>query len=118
MKDDTAKSLSTFIGRARRWSSFLWRFEALLRGFEVPATVEFLGRPILSRHPGTTIILGDGVCLASSPRCNPLGNAQPCVLRTLAAGARVEIGRGVGMSSTVICAARSIVIGEGTICGA
>jgi len=53
----------------------------------------------------------------SSPRCNPLGNFQPCVLRTLGAGARIELAKGVGLSGTVLCAGVEIVIGEGTILG-
>jgi len=32
-------------------------------------------------------------------------------------GARLELGRNVGISGTIICAAKSIVIGEGTIIG-
>lgn len=118
MNDSVAAGLSTFVGRVRRWPSVLWRWEAVLRGFVVHDPVEFLGRPIMVRHPGSTIILGAGCCIASSLRCNPLGNAQPCVIRTLTPDARLAIGPRVGMSSTIICAARSISIGEGTIFGA
>jgi acetyltransferase-like isoleucine patch superfamily enzyme len=39
------------------------------------------------------------------------------VLRTLAAGAVLEIGRGCGLSGAVVCAAREVSIGEGTILG-
>jgi acetyltransferase-like isoleucine patch superfamily enzyme len=43
---------------------------------------------------------------------------QPCVIRTLSPGARVSLGRHVGISAAVIIAARSIEIGAGTQIGA
>ncbi len=101
----------------RRVPSHLWAFEARLRGAELRGPVLFLGRPILSRAPGAFLIFEGENQIASSPRCNPLGNAQPCVLRALAAGARLTIGRGVGMSGATLCAAAEITIGEGTILG-
>jgi acetyltransferase-like isoleucine patch superfamily enzyme len=59
-----------------------------------------------------------GIALASARRANPLGNFQPCVLRTLAPGARLHLGLRVGVSAAVICAGVSVEIGEGTILGA
>lgn len=102
----------------RRVASLLWAAEARLRGAELRGPVLFLGRPILTLAPGSTMIFAGGNEVFSSPRCNALGNMQPCVLRTLAPGARLELGPGVGLSSTVFGAASSIVVGEGTIFGA
>ncbi len=118
MSETLVAVLSSFLSRARRWPSKLWTLEARLRGIEVGNGVEFLGRSIMTRHPGSVFVLGAGGTYGSSVRCNPLGNAQPCVLRTMAGGARLEIGERVGMSSTTVCAAASVSIGEGTICGA
>lgn len=92
--------------------------EARLRGAELRGPVLFLGRPILTLAPGSAMIFVGRNEVFSSPRCNAIGNMQPCVLRTLAGGARLEIGPGVGMSSTVLVAAASITVGEGTIFGA
>jgi len=80
--------------------------------------VVFLGRPIISVWAGSEMVLAGGNQLASSPRCNPLGNFQPCVLRTLAPYAVLHLGRSVGASAAVLCAASRIEIGEGTILGA
>ena len=54
----------------------------------------------------------------SATRANPLGCFQPCVMRTLAPGARLVLASRVGLSGSVICAAQSIEIGESTILGA
>ena len=64
------------------------------------------------------MVFGDGVCIASSVRDNPLGLSQPSVLRTQAPGAQLLLGPRVGISGTVLCAGVAIEIGEGTIMGA
>jgi hypothetical protein len=111
------QSLGRLAAALRRGPSLLWQTEASLRGAEFRGAVLFLGRPILTIAPGSRMVFGGENTVASSPRCNPLGNAQPCVLRTLAAGALLELGRGVGVSGATICAGASITIGEGTILG-
>lgn len=95
-----------------------WLAEARLRGFELGDRIILNGRPCLQRHPGSRIVLADDVCLNSSLRSNPLGCSQPVVLRTLRPGAEIILGRGVGLSSTSVAAARRIHIGEGTFVGA
>lgn len=112
-----AHLLGKWIGRIRRLPSCLWESEAKFRGAHFAGPVEFLGRPILTLHPGSEMIFGGYNRIFSSPRANPLGNFQPAVLRTLAAGARLELGCGVGMSGAVLCASVSIIVGEGTILG-
>jgi len=101
----------------RRAASLLWVAEARLRGVRVGRNVRFYGRPVITREAGSTLSLGDGVVLNSSLRANPLGNAQPCVVRTLAADAHLTLGRGVGVSGSTIVAAKTVVIGEGTQIG-
>jgi len=102
----------------RRAVSVAWRIEARFRGIELGRNVRMYGRPVLTRHPKSIFNLGDGVVLNSSVRANPLGNALPCVLRTVAPGANLKMGLGAGASSSVIVAAASIDIGEGTQIGA
>jgi acetyltransferase-like isoleucine patch superfamily enzyme len=102
----------------RRVISQLWEAEARLRGAVVLGEILFQGRPILSIVRGSEMVFHDGVVIASAPRCNPLGNFQPTVLRTMAAGARLILGPRVGMSAAAVCALRSIEIGEGSILGA
>jgi acetyltransferase-like isoleucine patch superfamily enzyme len=105
------------VNRLRRTLSQIWVWEARLRGVTMEGHLDLAGRPTFSVARGSRIILGDRVALFSAPRSNPLGCFQACVLRTLAAGAEVRLERGVGLSGTVLCAARSIHVGEETIFG-
>ena len=97
--------------------NFLWLTEARVRGLELGAGIRLNGRPYLQRHPDSRIAIADGVWLNSSLRSNPLGCSQPVVLRTLRPDAEIILGRGVGLSSSSVCAARRIHIGEGTFVG-
>ena len=110
--------LGDLVGRTRVAMSRLWIWEARFRGVTVRGRTVLHGRPIVSLVRGSEMIWEDGITLASSCRANPLGNFQPCVLRTLTAGARLHLGPRVGMSSSAICAGASVEIGEGTILGA
>ncbi len=98
-------------------TSRLWKLEARLKGFHLEGDSLFMGRPILSRHPGSAIRIGAGLRCYNSTRSNLMACAQPCVLRTLSAGAVLTLGRDVGISAAVIVAARSVEIGEGTQIG-
>ena len=103
--------------RHRLLSSF-WLLEARLRGLHLGRGVILNGRPYLGRCAGSKITLGDRVCLNSSLRSNPIGCSRPVSLRTLRPGAEIVLGKGVGLSSTAICAAVRVEIGEGTFVGA
>ena len=95
-----------------------WLSEARFCGFELGDRIILNGRPCLYRHPGSRIVLADGIWLNSSLRSNPLGCSQPVVLRTLRPGAEIILGPGVGISGSSVCAALRIHIGEGTFVGA
>ena len=112
-----ATALGTMFGKIRRFPSIIWKAEALARGVRIEGSVVFLGRPIISVWPGSKMVFSGRNQFASSRRCNPLGNSQPCVLRTLAPEAVLQLGIGVGASAVVLCAAKRIDIGEGTILG-
>ena len=88
-----------------------------LRGVQCHPTVRFMGAPIVSRHPESKLTLAPNVRLNSDTRANELGCFQPCVLRTLAPGATLELGEGVGLSGAVVCAGKDISIGRNTIVG-
>jgi acetyltransferase-like isoleucine patch superfamily enzyme len=115
-------TLATFIGsllsRFRQARSGIWRLEAQFKGVEFKGKAEFLGRPLVSVAKGGRIVLGEGVCIGSSVRANPLGIPQPSALRALNRGAQLILGPRVGMSGSVLCAGHYIEIGEGTILGA
>ncbi len=106
------------VAALRHSLSFLWRLEARFKGVEFRGRALFQGRPIVSLAEGSQIIIEDGVVIASAVRANPLGLAQPTVLRALGAGARVVLRAGAGISGSVICAGATIDIGEQTLIGA
>ena len=92
--------------------------EARFKGVTFEGSSSFAGRPIISVASGARVVIGDGAHFNSAPRANPLGCFQPCVLRALSPGAELVLGKAVGLSATVLCAAASIKIGDGTIFGA
>jgi acetyltransferase-like isoleucine patch superfamily enzyme len=114
----TATRLGWALGRVRHWPSLLWRWEARFKGVQFHGSCVFLGRPLLSVAARSRFEVGEGVILVSAVRANPLGLSQPCVLRTMRPGAQLIVGPRVGLSGSVVCAAASIEIGEGTIFGA
>ncbi len=105
------------ISLLRLSASNMWKLEARAKGAKIGRAVTFVGRPVLSVATDSRLILEDGVTLASSLRANPLACFQPCVLRTLAGGAELRLGRNAGVSGAVLCAGLQIDIGEGTLIG-
>lgn len=112
-----AESAGLLANGLRRNISQIWKWEARFRGVTVAGPLDLAGRPIISMVSGSRIYLGECVSLFSATRANPLGCFQPCVLRTLAAGAELRLERGVGLSGAVLCAGLSIRVGEETIFG-
>jgi len=76
------------------------------------------GMPILQRHRGSRISLGDGLELRSTPRSNPLRPFQPVVLSTRRAGAVIRVGENCGATGAVLVADESIEIGDRVLLGA
>lgn len=119
MNDSTLRRWALWLQQLRwRTGEWLWKWEARCRGIELGPGVRFLGRPCLARAPGSRIVLGECVQLNSALRSNPLGCPRPATLRTLHAGAEIRMDARSGLSAAVLCAARSIVVGEDTIIGA
>lgn len=87
-------------------------------GVEIGEAVTFLGRPIASLEPNSTISIGSRSLLISDPSSTALGVASPIVLRTLRPGATIRIGSDVGISGASICAITSVTIGDRVLLGA
>jgi acetyltransferase-like isoleucine patch superfamily enzyme len=113
----SAGQLGLGISHLRTWMGVLWKFEAELKGAKFAGAARFEGRPIVSVWRGSKMQFGREVSLNSATRSNPLGCFQPCVVRTLAPDAELILEDRVGLSGTVVCAGKSIRIGEGTIVG-
>lgn len=95
----------------------LWYFYLRARGCEVGRKLTCIGRPGINRKRGTLIKLGNNTTLCNSGMANPLAEYGRCRLSTVAKGAKLIIHDHVGLSSTLICAAIRIEIGEGTQIG-
>ncbi|HEX5222709.1 MAG TPA: acyltransferase [Verrucomicrobiae bacterium] len=112
------QALRSINGIRRALINALWLTEARWRGLELGKDIILNGRPYLHRARGSRIQLGSRVCLNSYLRSNPIGCSRPVSLRTMQAGAEIILGAGVGLSSTSVCAAKRVEIGEGTFVGA
>ena len=95
----------------------VWKAMMRLRGIEMGRYCKFIGRPGLNRKRRSRISIGDQVVLCSTGMANPLAETGRCRLATLDPNAQLLIHRRVGMSSTIICCASRIEIGEGTQIG-
>ena len=89
-----------------------------MRGVSLGKQCRFFGMPSIYRFRGSRIEIGPGVEMRSSRKSNVLGLAHSVILTTLARDAVIEIGEGVGLSGTTICAARRITVGAFSIVGA
>lgn len=112
-----AQTLGSGFAWLRALPSVLWRAEARLKGADCGGKVQFLGRPIISRAPDSVMSFAEGVQVNSALRSNLIACFQPCVLRTVAAGARLELHKNVGISGAVLVSGSSIIVGEGTFIG-
>lgn len=91
-----------------------WRFQ----GVNLGNGIIWLGKPILSKIKGSSIIIGKGCMICSRSSQTALGVNHPVILRTLRPAARLQIGSGVRMSGTTICVAESVTIGDRCVIGA
>jgi acetyltransferase-like isoleucine patch superfamily enzyme len=109
--------LSWLNGRLLIAGSPFWRLYLTFRGVECTRRIISIGRPGIKKVRGSRIILGDRVVLCSSEIANPVARGSACRLATLHRAAVIRLGDGVGLSSSLVCAATSVEIGEGTIIG-
>jgi acetyltransferase-like isoleucine patch superfamily enzyme len=106
------RALRIMVDRQR--TLFMLRREAVTAGADLCPW----GRPIITRCADSAITLGAHVLLISNSRSTALGVAHPVILRTLRAGATIEIGDDVGLSGTSIVAAHSVRVGSRVLFGA
>lgn len=76
------------------------------------------GAPIIQRHRGSRIELGDGLYLRSWRESNPLTPRQPCALSTRTRDAIVKIGDDCGFTGVTLVAMERIEIGRNVQVGA
>ncbi|MCS4199760.1 DapH/DapD/GlmU-related protein [Salinibacter ruber] len=96
----------------RRLAWPLVRAQFAWQGIEWGTGWKVFGRPIIQRHRGSRIALGDGLYLRSWPRANPLSPSHPVVLSTRDADASIVIGDDCGFTGTILVAGDRIEIGD------
>jgi acetyltransferase-like isoleucine patch superfamily enzyme len=96
----------------RRLAWPLVRAQFAWHGIEWGAGWKIFGRPILQRHRGSRIALGDGLYLRSWPDSNPLSPNHPVVLSTRRSSSVIEVGRDCGFTGSTIVAASRVQIGD------
>lgn len=101
-----------------RYHRLLGSVALMSSGADQRGRVDAVGIPIVDVFPGSSICLGRDVCIISVSFATALGVNHPLVLRTLRAGAKINIADGVGISGGSICAAQLIEIGEDSMLGA
>ena len=75
------------------------------------------GVPIVQKHRGSLILLGDGLQLRSRRTSNPLAPYHPVVIATRSREAVIRIGANFAMTGGTICAALHISIGDDVTIG-
>ena len=101
----------------RRLAWPLIRAQFAWHGIDWGQNWKLFGRPIIQRHRGSRIVLGDGLTFRSWPRSNPLAPTAPVVLSTRRADAVLEIGEDCGFTGTTLVAADCITIGDRVLVG-
>ena len=103
----------------RRIASWPWiRFYLALKGVEIGHGWRLYGTPVVSRHRGSQISIGEQAEIRSWRYSNPLGVWHPCLLTTWSSEAVISIGDTFGMTGGVICASQEIRIGRQVTVGA
>lgn len=97
----------------------IWAFRVFIAsGVQAKGGVRLMGTPVVGRHAGSTIEIGERTRLISSSKYATLGTRSPVTLKTLAAGARITIGDDCGITGSAICSAKAVTIGPGALIGA
>ena len=101
----------------RRLAWPLVRAQFAWHGVKWGTNWKIFGRPIIQKHRGSRIEMGNGLTLRSWPRSNPLAPTAPVVLSTRRADAAIDIGTNCGFTGTTLVAAERIAIGDRVLVG-
>jgi acetyltransferase-like isoleucine patch superfamily enzyme len=88
-----------------------------LKGVSWGRAWRILGMPLIQRHRGSTINLGDGLTLRSWATSNPLTPNHAVVLATRTPTAVITIGNDCGLTGATLVAAERIEIGDRVLIG-
>jgi acetyltransferase-like isoleucine patch superfamily enzyme len=80
--------------------------------------VVFIGKPVIRLKRKSRLTIGKNVVIVSRKYANPLGLNKRTTITTMNKGAEIIIKDNVGMSGTVICCGKRIIIGNNVGIGA
>lgn len=92
------------------YSLMKFKLSLLLNNVEHKRITSF-GCPYIAVSPNGTCIIGDNFRMSNGVRFNPIGYPQPCQI-VVTNGAKLEIGKNVGMSQAALICHHSITIGD------
>lgn len=98
--------------------TFFCRMSAKVTGVKIGKNVQFWGKSSFSRHPGSTIQIGNNCLFNSSSYSNRIGLNHNCQITTHTPEASLQIGDNVGISATTINCWNSITIRDNVRIGA
>lgn len=87
-------------------------------GVTIGRGCHFMGKVHFERIQDGEIIIGNNCTFNSSHNSNLIGVYSPCMISTIAKGAKIEIGNDCGLSGTVIGAGLHVKLGNNVRCGA
>ena len=93
------------------------RLQFAFHGIDWGERWRIFGAPILQRHRGSVIRVGDGLVLRSWPRSNPLAPTHPVVLSTRSRDAEIVLGDDCGLTGVVIVAETGVMVGDRVLIG-
>lgn len=97
-------------------SFYTWRLRQ--SGVELAGIVTLYGMPLVNRHKGSSIRLGERVVLCSDPRFTALALNHAVKLLTTTPEACLHIGADTGISGACIVSANCVDIGNDVLLGA
>jgi carbonic anhydrase/acetyltransferase-like protein (isoleucine patch superfamily) len=92
-------------------------FYCYARGVKIGERIRFNGFPVIYRYRKSRIVIGHNCSFNSAKDSVLLGPIKPCTLITLNPDANINIGNYVGITGSIIVAAKNIEIGNNVIIG-
>lgn len=97
--------------------SFFFRLRLKRKGISGLDGARLAGMPVARLVSGSTVHVAPGFVATSWASFQVIGVPHPVILRTLAPGASIRIGKDCGVSGAAIVSATSITIGDGCLIG-
>lgn len=97
---------------------FVYFYLKVICGVKIGKGAKFYGFPIIYKHRGSKIIIGDNFECRSWKYSNPLGLNHRTIICTWEKGSKITVGNDVGISGATIISAKEIIFGDRVLVGA